>query len=211
MVLLLVPMVLLPVVASVLLESDWPPVELEVELLSDWLPVVDDVLLESDWSSVLVVLSIVRLERPRRSMFGVKVDVLPVTEFCELAVEPVTLESEDEAEPVTDGGVDVTLPVEAEIDGCVVVPLVTPDDVVLAWLSGMQSWWTGLEECSLAFPVSLPASFPAFGLFSELQRGLVAVLAVVVCARTGDVPMTAAAMRLRVKGIRFMVLDLLSE
>ena len=90
------------------------------------------------------------------------------------------------------------------------MPLVTPEAVVLAWLSGMQSWWTGLEECSLALPVSLPASFPAFGLFNELQRGLVAVLAV-VCARTGDVPMTAAAMRLRVKGIRFMMRDLLSE
>jgi hypothetical protein len=203
-------MVVPPVVAPVLLESDWSPVELEVELLSDWSPVVEDVLLESDWSPVLVVLSIVRLERPRKSMFGLNVDVLPVTEFCEFAVEPVTLEVEDDAEPVTEGGVDVTLPVEGEIDGCVVVPLVTPD-VVLAWLSGMQSWWTGLEECSFAFPVSLFASLPAFGLFSELQRGLVAVLAVVVCARTGDVPMTAAAMRLRVKGIRFMVRDLLSE
>jgi hypothetical protein len=48
-------------------------------------------------------------------------------------------------------------------------------------------------------------------LFNELQRGLVAVLALVVCARTGDVPMTAAAMRLRVKGMRFMMRDLLSE
>ena len=111
-------------------QDDYFPfvVVLEVELLSDWLPVVDDVLLESDWSPVLVVLSIVRLERPRRSMFGLKVDVLPVT-----------LDVEDEAEPVTEGGVDVTLPVDGEIEGCVVVPLVTPDGVVLAWLSGMQS------------------------------------------------------------------------
>jgi len=32
-----------------------------------------------------------------------------------------------------------------------------------------------------------------------------------LAAQTGDVPMTAAAMRLRVKGIRFMMRDLLSE
>ena len=195
----------------VVLESGWSPVELDVELLSDWLPVVDEVLLESDWSPVDVVLSIVRLERPRRSTFGLMVDVLPVTEFCEFAVDPVTAEFEDEAEPVTEGGFTVTLPVEGEIEGCAVVPLVTPDEVVPAWLSGMQSWWTGLDECSFAMPVSLPASFPAFGLFSELQRGLVAVLELVVCARTGDVPMTAAAIRLKVKGIRFMMRDLLSE
>jgi len=128
------------VVLVVLLESGWSPVELEVELLSDWLPVVADVLLESDWSPVVVELSIVRLERPRRSMFGLNVDVLPVTAFCEFAVEPVTLEVEDEAEPVTEGAFIVTLPVEGEIDGCAVVPLVTPDAVVPAWLSGMQSW-----------------------------------------------------------------------
>jgi hypothetical protein len=107
----------------VLLESDWSPVVLDVELLSDWSPVD-------------ALLSIVTLERPRRSIFGLTVDVLPVTAFCELAVEPVTVDVEDEAEPVTEGGFTVTLPVEGEIVGWAVVPLVTPEVVAL---SGMQS------------------------------------------------------------------------
>jgi hypothetical protein len=61
-----------------------------VELESDWSPVVAEVLLLSDWSPVVVALSMVRLERPRRSMFGAKVEVEPVTEFVLSAVEPVT-------------------------------------------------------------------------------------------------------------------------
>jgi hypothetical protein len=51
----------------------------------------------------------------------------------------------------------------------------------------------------------LSASLPAFGWFSSLQRGFV------VWASTGVAPMTVAAMRLRVKGIRFILRDLLSE
>ena len=199
---------LLPVVASVVLESDWSPVVLVDELLDVWLPVVAEVLLDSDWSPVVVLFSIVRLERPRRSMSGWKVDVEPVTEFCEFAVEPVTDEVEDDEEPESDGGFTVTLPVEGEMDGCDVVPLVTPEDV--AWLSGMQSVWTGLDECSFAVPVSLPASLPAFGWCSELQRGFVAVVPV-VCARAGAMPMIAEAMRLRVNGVRFMLRVLLSD
>jgi hypothetical protein len=181
------------------------------------LPLVASVLLESDWSPVVVLLSIVRLERPRRSMFGLNVDVEPVTAFCELAVEPVCDEVEDDAEPERDGGFTVTLPVEGEIVGCAVVPLVTPDEVEpAAWLSGMQSMWTGLEECSLAFPVSLPASLPALGLLSSLHRGFVVAVAFVleladVCASAGAAPIAAAAMRLSVKGIRFMWLGLLAD
>jgi len=157
--------------------SDWSPVVLLVELLSDWSPVVVDVLLLSDWSPVDVVLSIVRLERPRRSMFGVNVEVEPVTEFCVLLVEPVIAEFEVADEPVTEGLTEVVA--ELLVEGDVVVePFVpdamVPDDVVPevlpfvpvaveAWLSGMQSMWTGLAECSFACPVDLSASLPAFG------------------------------------------------
>jgi hypothetical protein len=74
-------------------------------------------------------------------MFGLNVDVLPVTEFSEFAVEPVIDEFDDAVEPESDGGFCVTLPVEGEIEGCAVVPLVTAEELVPdAWLSGMQSW-----------------------------------------------------------------------
>src|SRR5688500_12879143 len=36
----------------------------------------------------------------------------------------------------------------------------------------MQSMWTGLAECSFAWPVSLSASLPACGWFSVLHSGL---------------------------------------
>ena len=111
---------MLPDVASVALESDWSPVVLVDELVDAWFPVVADVLLESDWSPVDVVLSIVRLERPRRSMFGWNVEVEPVTAFCELAVEPVTAELEVDEEPESEGGLTVTLPVEGDVVGCAV-------------------------------------------------------------------------------------------
>ena len=39
----------------------------------------------------------------------------------------------------------------------------------------MQSWCTGLDECSFALPVSLFASLPAFG-WSSLHSGLAAVV-----------------------------------
>ena len=197
--------VLLPLVASVVLESDWSPVVLVDELLEAWLPVVAEVLLDSDWSPVVVLFSIVRLERPRRSMFGWNVEVEPVTEFSEFAVEPVTDEVEDDVEPESEGGFTVTLPVEGEIDGCAVVPPVTPGDVD-AWLSGMQSIWTALADLSFALPVSLPASLPALGWFSELQRGFVEVVPV-VWAMAGAMPMIAEAMRLRVNGVLFMLLS----
>jgi len=149
---------------------------------------VAGVLLLNDWSPVDVVLSIVRLERPRRSMSGAKVEVDPVTEFVLLAVEPVTEDCEVAEEPVTAALVPaVALFTEAEAEGDV------------AWLSGMQSWWTGLDDFSFAMPVDLSASLPAFGLFNWLHRGFAAVVAELVAARAGVAASTAAAMRLRVK------------
>jgi len=154
--------------ALVELESDWSPVELLVELESDWSPVVADVLLLSDWSPVVVALSMVRLERPRRSMFGAKVEVEPVTEFVLSAVDPVIDDCELAVEPVT----AALVPAVALFDEPVFRPAVP------AWLSGMQSWWTGLEECSLAMPVDLSASLPALGLFSWLHSGFAVAVGV---------------------------------
>ena len=139
------------------------PVELEVELPSDWLPVEVEVLLLSDWSPVLVELSIERLERPRRSMLGLKVEVEPVTEFWVSVLDPVIDDCEPVVEPVTEG-----LVLEVLDDGEPDMPeLVLLEAVV----SSMQSWWTGLDECSLALPVDLSANFPAFGLLKLLQGG----------------------------------------
>ena len=169
--------------------EDWfPVVELAVVLI-DWSPVVALVVLESDWSPVLVLFSMVRLDRPRRSMLGEKVEVEPVTDASVLALEPVTAELTLVLEPVTDGllvvfaveFVDVRLADVAEVlfaedagffTAAVLLVLVP------ACASGMQSWCTGLLECSFAIPVSLPASLPAWGCPSELQSGLVADAAV---------------------------------
>jgi hypothetical protein len=186
----------LSVVEGVVLLSEWSFVEALVALESDWSPVVAVVLLESDWSPVDVVLSIVRLERPRRSMFGLNVEVEPLSEFWLVADDPAIDDCELAAEPATDGLAVVP------VGDALVEPMTEPD--VEASLSGMQSMWTGLDECSFALPVSLPASLPAFGLFRLLQSGLVdaVVLPVaallVVCASTGAALSTAAAMRLRV-------------
>jgi len=68
---------------------------------------------------------------------------------------------------------EVLLPVEP------VVPVVEAE-------SSMQSMWTGLFECSLALPVSLFASLPAFGWFRLLQVGLLPV--VLVLELEGEVP-----------------------
>ena len=51
------------------------------------------------------------------------------------------------------------------------VPLVVVD--VEALVPGSQSWCTGLAECSLASPVDLLASLPAFGFLNELHGGSV--------------------------------------
>jgi hypothetical protein len=167
--------------------ADWlPVVELAVVLI-DWSPVVALVELESDWSPVVVALSMVRLERPRRSMLGEKLEVEPVTDELVLALEPVIAESTLVLEPVTDGLL-VTLAVEfddvllaelaevllAEVAGRFAVAAAVLLVAEPAWASGMQSWWTALLECSFALPVSLPASLPACGWPSELHSGLLA-------------------------------------
>jgi hypothetical protein len=106
-------------------------------------------LLLNDWSPVDVVFSIVRLERPRRSMFdGLTVLVEPVIVLSVLVEEPVIELVELAVEPLTDG---LT----------VLEPLVLA--VVPASLSGMQSMCTALFECSFARPGSLSASLPACG------------------------------------------------
>ena len=141
-------------------------VVLVFELLSDWSPVVLLVELLSDWSPVDVVFSIVRLERPRRSMSGWKVEVEPVIEFVELEVDPVTEGlTVVVAELLVEGAVLVAPFVPEAIVPDEVVPAVLPfvPVEVDAWLSGMQSIWTGLAECSFAWPVALSASLPAFG------------------------------------------------
>lgn len=190
-----------------------PVVAPAVELI-DWSPVVAFVVLVTDWSPVLVVLSIVRLERPRRSMFGVKVEVDPVTAESVLALEPVIAELTLVLEPVTEGLLVALLAELAEVRFAELAEVVPAADgfgvmdadgllveVVLAWESGVQSWCTGLLERSFAMPVSFPASFPAWGCPNSLQSGLVAAavvplvedLAVASAAKAGlAAPNTAA-------------------
>ena len=102
------------------------------------------------WLVVLVdvLLSMVTLERPRRSIDGFTVDVEPVTLLVLLAVDPVI----DEVVP------DV-VPVLEAVDGLVDVDA----DVLLVVASGMQSSCTALFECCFALPVALFASLPALG------------------------------------------------
>jgi hypothetical protein len=155
-----------------------------VLLLSDWSPVVAFVLLVSDWSPVVVVLSMVRLERPRRSTVGDTVELEPVIDEVEFALEPVIDEFTLELDPVTDGlEVEVALlDVLGEVLPEAIEPLAVFAPAVLlvelpltpldACASGMQSMWTGLFECSLAAPVLLSASLPACGCPSSLHSGL---------------------------------------
>jgi hypothetical protein len=218
--------------------ADWLPVLVVAAWLEDWLPVVLVALELADWSPVVAVLSIDSVDRPRRSMFGLKVEVVPVTAvFCS-DEDPVMLEPCEVVEPVTDGlalavpdaftPVEAVLPVEADVPDAVegAVAAEVPGSVEptpLAAESGVQSMCTGLDECSLAMPVSLPASLPAFGWFRLLHSGLGcgAVAACVelgiadepdevpvvdpVCAKAAPVAaITAAASALRVKWMRFI-------
>jgi hypothetical protein len=196
--------------------ADWSPVVAVDALLPDWLPVVVVAVVLADWSPVEVVLSIDRLERPRRSIFGLKVEVEPVSEEFTSVEEPVTDEDEPAVEPVTVGLV-VALWVELAV-----VSILGPNEaldagallegtepVVEACESGMQSWCTGLAECSFAFPVSLSASLPALGWFNVLQSGFVAVAVVsdlalvpvlalsVTCAHAGAAKRAAATAAVR--------------
>jgi hypothetical protein len=162
--------------------ADWSPVVVVLELDCDWLPVVVVVLLLSDWSPVDVVLSIVRLERPFSVMSGLKVEVDPLTELLTSEVEPVIDEVWLEVEPLTEGFAVAVEAVVEPVVGAVAEPEAEPLRVVLevvaACSSGMQSWCTGLAECSFAWPVSLFASLPACGFLKLLQSGVVLVLAV---------------------------------
>ena len=83
--------------------SDWLPVVVLVALPSDWSPVVVVTLLASDWSPVLVALSIESVERPRRSIWGLNVEVEPVIELSTVDVDPVTVEFVLDAEPLMEG------------------------------------------------------------------------------------------------------------
>lgn len=89
--------------AAAPLLRNWLPVEALVLLLSDWSPVLVVVLLLSDWLPVDVVLSMDRLERPRRSTVGETVEVDPVMEEFTSALDPVTAELLLDAEPVIEG------------------------------------------------------------------------------------------------------------
>ena len=163
---------------------DWSPVVAVVELLDVWLPVVDVVELESDWSPVDVVLSMLSVERPRRSIDGLKTDEEPDIVLSLVDEEPVTDELVLAADPVVEG-----LVVVEDVVGAFMDEAPEPDGIALeeptlaeelvddasAAESGMQSAWTGLAECSAARPVSLPASLPALLLLRVLQSGFDAV------------------------------------
>lgn len=103
--------------------ADWSPVVVVALWSEAWSPVVVLAVVLTDWSPVVVALSIERLERPRKSTFGLTVEVEPVTEVSWLVVEPVIDESCEVEEPVADG-LAVALPPavrsvvdEAEADG----------------------------------------------------------------------------------------------
>lgn len=131
----------------------WVVVSVEV-----WLPVVAFVLLPSDWLPVVVVLSRFNVERPRRSMLGLTVEVDPFMLLVEFAVDPVTDDVVPAVEPVVlEGDAEVAPDVLAEG----LAPL--EEDVPELAVSGAQSSCTGLAECSFASPVDLSASLPAFG------------------------------------------------
>ena len=93
-------------------------------------------------------------------------------EVEEPVAEPLTL---PEVLPAALLFAPLVLPVVAEPE---VVPEVLPE----AWVSGVQSMCTGLEERSFAIPVDLSASLPAFGWLSSLQSGLAAVVPAVPVA-----------------------------
>jgi hypothetical protein len=206
---LLVPLVdvapLVELVAFVELVKDWSPVELLVELERDWSPVVAFVLLVTDWSPVDVALSIVRLERPRRSMFGAKVDVDPVTAFELSELEPEMEDCDEDEDPV----MVALVPAAAEAALAEFVPAALVP-AVEAWLSGMQSWWTALAEFSLALPVALSASFPACGLPSWLQSGLEAADVALVPLATVLVPFAAELVPLAAALVLLVDFDVVS-
>ena len=163
--------------------ADWLPVDVVAVWPEVWLPVVAVDVVLADWSPVVVALSIVRLERPRRSMFGLNVEVEPVTAVLVSVDEPVIDELCEVEEPVTEG-LAVALPPAftpvvalPDTEGgfvapAALVPAALAPLVAEACESDMQSMWTGLAERSPALPVSFPASLPALGWFRSLHSGL---------------------------------------
>lgn len=141
--------------------ADWSPVVAVDDWVESWSPVVVVAEELTDWSPVEVALSMVTLERPRRSIVGLTVDVDPVTDVFWSVEDPVMAESCVVEDPVTEG-LAVALPVAERsvvADGLVEtaaplvpaarplvpvaaapVPEVTPfAPVVAACESGMQS------------------------------------------------------------------------
>jgi hypothetical protein len=167
---------------------DWSPVVAVASWRDAWSPVVVVAVVSADWLPVVAALSIVTLDRPRRSIVGLTLDVDPVTEVSWLALEPSSDEPWELDGPANEGLAlaPLLMPVEEEpaADGELVPEASVPRlPAVVALLSlpteavesGMQSRWTGLAERSPAMPVSLPASLPALAWSSSLQRGLEAV------------------------------------
>jgi energy-converting hydrogenase Eha subunit C len=194
-------------------EAAEPLVELLVVVpawLDVWLPVVVVADVVADWSPVLVVLSIVTLERPRRSIVGLTVELEPVSDVFWSVEEPAIDELCVLDEPVTDGVVVVPAAgaVAALVPAAGAVAALAPDiglvvvPTPLAAESGMQSWCTGLLECSPALPVVLSACLPAFGWLRLLHSGFACAVSVAVavdCANAaGIAAITAVASRLRV-------------
>jgi hypothetical protein len=187
--------------------ADWSPVVVVDEVSADWLPVEDVAFTVEDWSPVVFALSIVRLERPRRSMFGVKVEVDPVTDEFASVEEPAMLLLVVELEPVTEG-LAVALPLALVSESALSDELLEPNalpldeaaddgavDDVAAVESSMQSWCTALAEWSFAWPVDLSASLPAFGWLSSLHFGVLAEVVDDVCANAGAAPIRAETTR----------------
>jgi len=104
------------------------------------LPVVELVELESDWSPVDVLLSMLSVERPRRSIDGVNVEDEPERSFVLLDVEPVTDELVLALEPVLPA-----LDVVEEVVGEFIEDAPEPD---------------GLVDEPLKLPVELPVPEP---------------------------------------------------
>jgi hypothetical protein len=121
-----------------------------------------------------VVLELVLGEVLLELVPGDVLDGLPIV-LLEVEAEPLSAPLEVEAEPLIEllwfelavpmsfvGLAELVMPLE------LVLPLaVLPvPRLVESW---MQSWWTGLAECSRASPVSLLASLPALGLLKLLH------------------------------------------
>ena len=122
--------------------ADWSPVVVVAVWPEVWFPVVVVALDVTDWSPVVVALSMVRLERPRRSTVGDTVEVDPVTDESTLEVDPVMAESLLAVEPVIEE-LELAPAAVVELSVPVLLPAAMPAAEPLALPaceSGMQSW-----------------------------------------------------------------------